>query len=81
MTKLQIKNEILFLIKIFGCAKYYIYFEKPLTLLNGSEINEVYLSGNNDFAIHSTHNGYVPISKLKKGDLLLILNAIKDNVF
>ena len=81
MTKQQIKNEILYLIKIFGCAKYYIYFEKPLTLLNGSEINEVYLSGHNNFAIHSTHNGYVPTSKLKKGDLMLILNCIKDNVF
>ena len=81
MTNLQIKNEILSLIKIFGCAKYYIYFEKPLTLLNGSEINEVYLSGNDDFAIHSTHNGYVPTLNLKKGDLMLILNAIKDNVF
>lgn len=81
MTKQQIKNEILSLIKTFGCAKYYIYFEKPLTLLNGSEINEVYLSGINNFAIHSTHNGYVPTSKLKKGDLMLILNCIKDNVF
>ena len=81
MTKLQIKNEILYLIKIFGCAKYYIYFEKPLTLLNGSEINEVYLSGNDDFAIRSTHNGYVPTSKLKKDDLIIILEGIKDNVF
>ena len=41
MTKQQIKNEILYLIKIFGCAKYYIYFEKPLILLNGIKINEI----------------------------------------
>ena len=81
MTKQQIKNEILYLIKIFGCAKYYIYFEKPLTLLNGIKINEIRLHGNDNFTILTIYNGCVPISKLKKGDLLLILNCIKDNVF
>lgn len=81
MTNLQIKNEILFLIKTFGCAKYYIYFEKPLILLNGIKINEIRLHGNNDFTILTIYNGYVPNSKLKKGDLILILEGIKDNIF
>lgn len=81
MTKLQIKNEILSLIKTFGCAKYYIYFEKPLTLLNGIKINEIRLHGNDNFTILTIYNGCVPTSKLKKGDLMLILEGIKDNVF
>lgn len=81
MTKQEIKNQILYLIKIFGCAKYYIYFEKPLILLNGIKINEIRLKGNNGFTTLTIYNGYVPTSKLKKGDLMLILNCIKDNVF
>ena len=80
MTKQQIKYEIIYLIRVFGCAKYYIYFEKPLILLNGIEINEIRLHGNDDFTLLTIHNGYVPSSKLKKGDLLLILEGIKDNI-
>ena len=80
MTKLQIKNEILYLIKTFGCAKYYIYFEKPLTLLNGIKINEIRLHLNDDFTLLTIYNGYVPSSKLKKDDLIIILEGIKDNI-
>ena len=80
MTKQEIKNQILYLIKTFGCAKYYIYFEKPLILLNGIKINEIHLKGNNGFIALTIHNGYVPTSKLNKGDLILILEGIKDNI-
>jgi hypothetical protein len=80
MTKQEIKYQILYLIKTFGCAKYYIYFEKPLTLLNGIKINEIRLHGNDNFTILTIYNGYVPTSKLKKDDLLLILEGIKDNI-
>ena len=80
MTKQEIKYQILYLIKTFGCAKYYIYFEKPLILLNGIQINEIRLHLNDDFTLLTIYNGYVPSSKLKKGDLLLILEGIKDNI-
>lgn len=80
MTKQEIKNQILYLIKTFGCAKYYIYFEKPLILLNGIKINEIRLHSNDDFTLLTIHNGYVSTSKLKKGDLLLILEGIKNNI-
>lgn len=80
MTKEQIKYEIIYLIRVFGCAKYYIYFEKPLILLNGIKIKEIRLHVNDTFTLLTIHNGYVPCSKLKKGDLLLILEGIKDNI-
>ena len=80
MTKQQIKNHILSLIKVFGCAKYYVYFEKPLKLSNGIKINEIRLHGNDNFTILTIYNGYVPTSKLKKDDLLLIEDGIKDNI-
>ena len=80
MTKQEIKYQILYLIKTFGCAKYYIYFEKPLILFNGIQINEIRLHLNDDFTLLTIYNGYVPSSKLKKGDLLLILEGIKDNI-
>jgi len=80
MTKQEIKNQILYLIKTFGCAKYYIYFEKPLILLNGIKINEIHLKGNNGFIVLTIYNGYVPTSKLKKDDLIIILEGIKDNI-
>lgn len=80
MTKQEIKNQILYLIKTFGCAKYYIYFEKPLTLLNGIKINEIRLRSNDGFTLLTIHNGYVPTSKLKKDDLIIILEGIKDNI-